>query len=122
MPMSRDELDLMRELRRLSECIPGFVLAFANDELDVEVEISFVHQLANMAEGLLRHADGRRGLVVEGEVTRFVIEAGVDASEQDGRALGVADALVSSLEAAPMSRERRGLPDRNSKAGTEKDA
>jgi len=51
----------MHELRRLLERIPGLVLAFANDELAVEAELAFVRQLADMAEGLLRHANGRRG-------------------------------------------------------------
>jgi len=64
----------MRELRRLSERIPGFVLAFANDELAVEAELAFVHQLADMAEGLLRHANGRRGLTADGQPAPLVID------------------------------------------------
>jgi len=61
MPMSRDELELMHELQRLSKRIPSFVLEFANHDLSVDAEIAFVHQLADMAEGLLRHVNARRG-------------------------------------------------------------
>jgi len=74
MPMSRDELDLMHELRRLSERIPGLVLAFANDELAVEAELAFVRQLADMAEGLLRHANSRRGLTEDEHPAPLVID------------------------------------------------
>lgn len=74
MPMDRNELDLMHELRRLSERIPGFALAFANDELAVDAELAFVHQLADMTEGLLRHANGRRGLTADGRPAALVID------------------------------------------------
>ena len=72
--MSRNELDLMHELRRLSERIPAFVLAFANDELAIDVEIAFVRQLADMAEGLLRHANCRQGLTTDGRPAPLVID------------------------------------------------
>ena len=74
MPMSRDELNLMHQLRRLSQRIPGFVLAFANDELTVETELAFVRQLADMAEGLLRHANSRRGLTEDEQPAPLVID------------------------------------------------
>jgi len=74
MPMSRDELDLMGELRRLTERIPEFVLEFVNHDLTVEAEIAFVRQLADMAEGLLRHANGRRGLTADGQAVPLVID------------------------------------------------
>jgi len=72
--MSRDELDLMGELRRLTERIPEFVLEFVNHDLTVEAEIAFVRQLADMAEGLLRHANGRRGLTADGQTVPLVID------------------------------------------------
>ena len=74
MPMSRDELNLMHQLRRLSQRIPAFVLAFANDELAVEAELAFVRQLADMAEDLLRHANSRRGLTEDAPLTPLVID------------------------------------------------
>jgi hypothetical protein len=81
MSMSRVELDLMHQLKQLSQRIPSFVIAFTNDDLPVDVEIAFVHQLANIAEGLLRHANARRGLTIDGQPIPFVIDAafaGVD--------------------------------------------
>lgn len=87
MPMSRDELELMRELRHLSERIPGFVLAFANHDLTIDAEIAFVHRLADMAEGLLRHANGRRGLTTDGQPAPLVIDMSFVRLEPTGREL-----------------------------------
>jgi len=87
--MSREELELMRELRRLSQCIPSFALEFASAELSVDNEIAFVHQLAGMAESLLRHANARRGLTIDGLPTPPVIDADfvqvADRRERPGR-------------------------------------
>lgn len=75
MPMSSDELELMRQLRQLSERIPAFAMEFANHDLDVDAELAFVRHLADVAEGLLRHANARRGLTADGRPTPPVIDA-----------------------------------------------
>jgi hypothetical protein len=75
MPMSREELLLLQQLKQLSNQVPGFALEFASHEFSVEAEIDFVHQLADMAEALLRHANARRGLAIDGQPAPLVIDA-----------------------------------------------
>jgi hypothetical protein len=74
--MTREELELMWELRRVCEQVPDFVLEFTDGAMSVTAEEAYGLQLIDLGERLLAHAKARKGLALDGEPTPLVIEAG----------------------------------------------
>ena len=72
MPMSRAELELMWTLKAVIGQSPQFVLDFAAGETTAEAEIAFARRLVDVAEQLVRHADAKEQVVLEGEVANVV--------------------------------------------------
>ncbi len=66
--MTRDELELMREMRQVCNDVPTFVLAFTSGELSPDEERAFSQLWAGVAEKIAQHAEERRRLVIEGDV------------------------------------------------------
>jgi hypothetical protein len=86
--MTREELELMAELKRICNQAPGFALAFMAEHLSIEAEETYALRLAGIGERLLAHAKRRKVWVINGEAIQFVIDA----------------------ELVPVEREVRGLP------------
>lgn len=64
--MTRDELELMWELKRVCNGVPGFVLEFMDGDLSAEAERAFANQLEDLAEQLVDHAKAKECLVFDG--------------------------------------------------------
>ena len=73
--MTRDELELMWQLKRVCNEVPEFVLEFMSGDLSAEAERAFAYQLKDLAEQLVLHANARRGMTVDGQPTPLIIDA-----------------------------------------------
>jgi hypothetical protein len=73
MGMTREELELMWQLKRVLGEAGEFVLAFSGGDMDPNVELEFAKELAVLADGFRRHAVGKLS-VVAGEVVGVVAE------------------------------------------------
>ena len=74
--MVREDRELLADLKRVCNQAGQFALAFIGGELSVEAEEAYAYALDDLAERILRHARARNGLVLNGEATSLVIEAG----------------------------------------------
>lgn len=73
MGMSRKELEVITDLKRVCNQAPEFALAFMAGNLSVDAEITYAHRLVDIAEALLHHANARKHVVIEGHITATVI-------------------------------------------------
>jgi len=74
--MTREELELMTELKRICNQAPEFALAFMAGDLPTETEEAYAQRLVASGERLLAHVKRRKGLVINGEATtQLVINA-----------------------------------------------
>lgn len=75
MGMSREELELMTDLKRICNQAPEFALEFMAGSLSIEAELAYARRLIDVADALMHHANIRKYVVVEGQVTSAVIQA-----------------------------------------------
>jgi len=73
--MFREDRELLCDLKRACNEAGQFALEYLADELSIEAEEAYAFRLINIAERLLSHAKGRKGLVLDGEPARLVIDA-----------------------------------------------
>lgn len=76
MGMTREELLLMTDLMRVCSQADTFYLEFTDEALSIADEEAYALRLIDLGERLLAHAKGRKGLVLNGEPTPLVIDAG----------------------------------------------
>lgn len=72
--MTPDERELLCDLKRVCNHAPGFALELMAGNLPVEAEIAYAHRLVDIAEALLRHANGRERMVIDGHITGAVYD------------------------------------------------
>ena len=73
--MLREDRELLAELKRACNHAGVFALEYMAGELSIAAEEAYALRLIDIAERLLAHAKGRKGLVLDGEPTPLVIEA-----------------------------------------------
>jgi hypothetical protein len=80
----RDDRELLADLRRASTHSAQFALEFMSGELSVDAEEAYAYLLEDIADRLLLHAKGRKGLVLDGEPTPLVIDVQGVVVDNDG--------------------------------------
>lgn len=72
--MTRDELELMWEIKQVCDDVPSFVLAFTSGELTSEEERAFGQRWAAIADRIVRYAADRERVVIDGDVEHGAVE------------------------------------------------
>jgi hypothetical protein len=72
--MTPDECELLCDLKRVCNHAPEFALDLMAGNLPVDAEIAYAHRLVDVAEALLRHASGRKRIVIDEHTAAIVYE------------------------------------------------
>lgn len=72
--MLPEDRQLLADLRRVCLHAPQFALEYMAGSLSTETEEAYALLLGDIADRLLAHAKGRKGLVLDGEPTQLVID------------------------------------------------
>jgi len=73
--MLREDRELLVDLKRACNQAAQFALAYLAGDLSIEAEEAYALRLIHIGERLLKHAEIRKGVVLDGEPTQFVIDA-----------------------------------------------
>ena len=74
--MLREDRELLADLKRVCNQAGAFALDFMTGQLSIEAEEAYAYALDDLAERITRQARARKGLVLDGQTTPVVIEAG----------------------------------------------
>lgn len=72
--MLREDRELLADLKRVCNSASTFALEFMAGELSVEAEIAYAHRLVDVAELIMNHANARKRLVINGQVSSITFE------------------------------------------------